>query len=43
MLTLFVIVVVVWTVIRIMQLASRLWRSVDDSDTSRIGAVTSQQ
>jgi hypothetical protein len=39
MITLFVIIVVVWTLIRIVQFVSRLWRPVDAAGPPRIGVV----
>ena len=39
MIALFVIIVVVWTPIRIVQFVSRLWRPVDAAGPSRIGVV----
>ena len=39
MITLFVIIVVVWTLIRIVQFVSGLWRSVDAAGAPRIGVV----
>ena len=39
MITLFVIIVVVWTLIRIVQFVSRLWRPVDAAGPPQIGVV----
>ena len=39
MITLFVIIVVVWTLIRIVQFVSRLWRGADAAGSARIGVV----
>jgi hypothetical protein len=37
MITLIVIIVVVWTIVRIVQFVSRLWRPVDAAGSPRIG------
>ena len=39
MITLIVIIVVAWTVIRIVQFVTRLWRGADAADSPRIGVV----
>ena len=39
MIALFVIIVVVWTPIRIVQFVSRLWRGADAAGSARIGVV----
>jgi hypothetical protein len=39
MITLIVVIVVVWTVIRIAQSVPRLWRGADAADSPRIGVV----
>jgi hypothetical protein len=39
MITLIVIIVVVWTVIRIVQFVSRLWRPADGEISKSIGDV----
>ena len=39
MITLIVIIVVAWTLIRIAQFVTRLWRGADAADSQRIGVV----
>jgi hypothetical protein len=39
MITLLVIILVIWTLVRIVQLVSRLWRPVDAAGSPRIGVV----
>ena len=39
MITLVVIIVVVWTVVRIVQFVTRLWRGADAAGSARIGVV----
>ena len=39
MITLIVIIVVAWTLIRIVQFVTRLWRGADAADYPRIGVV----
>ena len=41
MITLIVIIVVAWTVIRIVQFVTRLWRGADAADSHRIGVAGS--
>jgi hypothetical protein len=43
MITLFVIIIVVWTVIRIVQFVRRLWRPVDAARSPRIGVFAAAQ
>jgi hypothetical protein len=43
MITLIVIIVVVWTVIRIVQFVSRLWRPADGEISKRIGDAAAAQ
>jgi hypothetical protein len=40
MITLIVIIVVAWTLIRIVQFVTRLWRSADAAGSPRIGITT---
>ena len=37
MITLAVIIVVIWTLVRIVQFVTRLWRSADAASPARIG------
>ena len=39
MITLIVITVVAWTLIRVVQFVTRLWRGADAADSTRIGVV----
>jgi len=39
MITLIVVIVVVWTLIRIVQFVTRLWRPADAASSPRIGVV----
>lgn len=39
MITLIVIIVVAWTLIRIVQFVTRLWRGADAAGSPRIGVV----
>ena len=39
MITLIVVIVVVWTLIRIVQFVSQLWRHADAAGSPRIGVV----
>lgn len=39
MITLLVIILVIWSLVRIVQFVSRLWRPVDAAGSPRIGVV----
>jgi hypothetical protein len=43
MITLIVITVVVWTIIRIVQFVSRLWRPANGKISTRIGVLAAAQ